>query len=405
MYTAERNPLPTAAGVRQAVVRLAVLGPVLIVSLALALMIATRLNEYHGNLAGFILFGRDYVRYTHPPGGAPVESPQGYDGQFYWIEANDPLLLRRATVADMVGPAGYHFQRPAYPALAYALALGRRSALPVSMLAVNVLAILGLTLGLALFCRRRGWSVWWSLAVGALPGLLMPALRDLTDPLATAMMLGGLLAWYGRRRWGAAALLTIAVLAREPMAVAVVAILLDSIVSAWGARRDRAALARTARFAWPSVVVPTVAYAAWQLYIRLAIPQIPGSVSVGVTAAPAGALSLTGLAARISPMLHGFGSLVSAWELVYVALTAVALGVAVWLARRGGVAALTALLCAATLTLIPFDDQWVLSRYTAPLFGALLLAGLVERRSRAARAVCLAAAAASVFLPWVITGI
>ncbi len=402
MYSAQRNAPATAAGIRLAARRLTVAAPVLVVALVLAMLIGSRLGDYHGNPAGFILFGQRFARYTHPPAGAPVLSPQGYDGQFYWIEAGDPLLLRRSTVADMVGPAGYHFQRPAYPALAYLLALGRRAALPWAMLAVNVLAVLGLTAAFAVFCRRRGWSVWWALAVGALPGLLMPTLRDLTDPLATATMLGALLAWRSERRWAAALLLSISVLSRETGAVAVAAILLEALVRCARARRDRRAVLALVRLAWPPVVVPTAAYAAWQAYVRLTVPHIPGSVSVAATAAPAG--SPLAFLSKLAPMLHGFGSAVSSWDLVYAALMLAAMALSVWLARRGLAAGVSALGLAAVLLLVPFDDQWVLARYTAPLFGALLISGL-EQRSRTARSLAAAAGAMSLFLPWVITGI
>lgn len=401
MYTAEQSTLPRAAGIRLAARRLAVLGPVVAVALVLALLIASRLGDYHGNPAGFILFGRDFVSHTHPPANAPVLSPMGYDGQFYWIEAGDPLLLHRSTIVDMVGPAGYHFQRPAYPALAWLLALGNRSVLPISMLAVNVLAVLGLTLAFALFCRRRGWSVWWALAVGALPGLLMPTLRDLTDPLATCAMLGGLLAWRSERRWSAAALLSLAALSRESMAVAVAAVLVDAGWRAWRARRDRAQLGRIVRLAWPPVLMPAALYAAWQVYLRLQVPAIHGSVQVAASAAPSG--TVTGFFDRLSPMLQGLGAATSRWELAYVGLMLAGMLAAIPLVRRGGAVGVTALLFAAMLLLVPFDDQWGITRYTAPLFGALLLAGL-EQRSRPVKVLCAAAAGMSAFLPWVIVG-
>ncbi len=101
------------------------LGPVLVVAVVLGFLIAARLSTYHGNAAGFVLFGQRYVHYTHPPAGAPINSPDGYDGQFYWLQATDPLLLHHSTLADIHNTApGYHLQRPAYPALAYALAAG-----------------------------------------------------------------------------------------------------------------------------------------------------------------------------------------------------------------------------------------------------------------------------------------
>ena len=170
-----------------------VLAPVLVVAVVLGFLIASRLVVYHGNATGFVLFGRTTSGSPIPPAGAPINSPAGYDGQFYWIQANDPLLLRGSTLADLHATApGYHLQRLAYPRwpspsppVSAARCHGR-------LLAVNVLAVLGHhrrrspPTRAAAAGRRGGRS-----RSGLTPGLLMPTLRDLSDPLATASMLAG----------------------------------------------------------------------------------------------------------------------------------------------------------------------------------------------------------------------
>ena len=404
VLAAKQNAPFTITGFRLALKPLALAGPVLVVAFVLGLLVISRIQSYHDNPAGFIAFGKQGVQYTHPPRGAPLDSPFGYDGQFYWIQANDPLLLKRSTIADMRGPgAGYHFQRPAYPALAFLLALGQRDLLPWTMLAVNILAVLGITLAFAIYCRRQGWSSWWALAVGLTPGLLMPSLRDLTDPLAIAAMLGGVLAWQADRRWWAAGLLTTAVLSRESMIAAVVAIGVAACVGCWRARHQRGAVRRIVAQTWPAIVVPAAAFLAWQAYIRFQVPTVPGSATAGTTAPPGG-WSLTAFVDQIRQFLHGVSGTLGSWDVVYLALTLAAMVVAIVLARRGSAAGVAALLFAATLTVISFGDQWGITRYSAPLFAMLLLGGL-EQRSRVAVGLCVAASATSIFLPWVITGL
>jgi len=100
----------------------------------------------------------------------------------------------------------------AYPALAGALSLGSDGALPWTLLGLDVLAVLALSAGAAAFLRAEGRSGWWALAIGLSPGLMLALLRDLSDPVATAAGLGGLMAWHHRRRGIATALLTLAVL-------------------------------------------------------------------------------------------------------------------------------------------------------------------------------------------------
>lgn len=382
--------------------RLAVAAPVLVVLAVLSILVTAGLQIYHGNPTGFTLFGSRFVQDTHPPPGALHNSPIGYDGQFYWIEARDPLLLFRSTFADMRGPGGgYHFQRPAYPALAYLLAAGQESALPWTMLLVNVLAILGVTALLSVYCRRRGRSPMWALAVGLTPGLLMPALRDLTDPLATAAAVGGLIAWYSERRWWSALLLSVAVLSREPLGIVVVGVAVETAVRAWRARRDRQELRRTWARSWPVMAAPVAAYAAWQIYIRVQTPAIPGTATVGATGPPQSP-SLSRVWERVHALLNTAIPQVASWEILYLVLIVVAAVAALRLALRGSAAGVAALLMAATLLIIAFGDQWGLTRYSAPVF-AMVLLGSLEHRSRLATAACALAAAMSLGLPWVVS--
>lgn len=102
-----------------------VVAPVLVVALGLGLTVGPRLVAYHGNPTGFIQFGRQFAHDTHPPAGAIVGSPIGYDGQFIWIHARDPFVLHESTLAELdAAGRGYDLQRVAYPALAALLAAG-----------------------------------------------------------------------------------------------------------------------------------------------------------------------------------------------------------------------------------------------------------------------------------------
>ncbi len=376
-----------------------VAGPVVVVAVGLAILIGARLLVYHGNPTGLIQFGERTVQYTHPPRGAVVESAAGYDGQFYWIQANDPLLLHRATVPDLRGAApGYHLQRPAYPALAYLLAAGQRTAIPWTMLAVNLLAVLGIAAGFAEYARRQGWSVWWALAVGLMPGLVLATMRDLSDPLAVACMLGGLLMFERGRRWWAAGLLSVAVLAREPMTLAVVALAIDAVARWWRLRHESGALRRVAGHAWPAVVVPAAAFLGWQAYIHARYGS--GAAAAGQPVLP----PFRDFVVEARRAIRDEPPLQAAWEVANLALILAAVGAAVSLLRRGvTTASVAAVLFALNLTVIIFADQWGETRYSAPLFAALLLSGL-DRRSRVSVSICAAVAAMTVLVPIAVAG-
>lgn len=387
-------------------------GPVLVVALGLTLLIVPRLVAYHGNPSGFVQFGHQFAPETRPPHGAIIGSPIGYDGQFYWIQARDPLVLHPSTLADIdAAGRGYNLQRVAYPALAALLAVGQVGALPWTLLAVNVIAVLALTAMLAAYARHRGRSVWWALAIALTPGIVMGTLRDLSDPLATAAMLGGLICYErGRREW-AAALLTLGVLAREPMIVAVVAVGIDILAGMW---RDRSAPQgrRRAARAWPVVIIPVLAFVGWQLYTRsLTVPVAPsGAIATKNASTAAAARAPAGSDVLQLPPLNDFSIEIHRtlkidpvpariWDLAYIALVLAGMATAVALLRRGPKApTVTAVLTGVVLAVIFFGDQWGISRYGAPLFGALLLAGL-GNALRGPPRLCAAAALLTVLVP------
>jgi hypothetical protein len=365
-------------------------GPAIVVGLALALCVASGLAAHHGNPTGFIRFGSRWAAAFQPPPHAVLVPGTGYDGQYFWALARDPLVLQARTLG-VFQFQGFRLQRVAYPVLADLLAGGRQGALPWTLLAVNVLAILGITVAFSQYAIRRGWSGWWGLAVGLLPGFAYALLGDLSDALAVAAMLGGLLAWRRDRRWLAAGLLSVAVLAREPMALAVLAL---AVTGAARAGRGRGRAARLKRELFPLVVLPTLVFIGWQLYIRArlgASTSAPGSAFT----APFG-----GIAAELRHALAAGSTVDAIWDVCYLVLMCAGIAVAIELVRRRASApAVAALLFALTLPFLSFGGAWSYTRLSAPMFACLLLTGL-ERRSRAALAICVAVAALGVLVPF-----
>lgn len=274
--------------------------------------------------------------------------------------------------------------------------------------------MLAITAAVAAYARSVGRSVWWALAVGLTPGLVMGTLRDLGDPLATTAMLGGLIAYERGRRWPAAMLLTLGVLAREPMIVAVAAVGIDMLSGLWRARSASDSRRRVAR-AWPVVIVPVLFFVGWQLYTRsLTLPAVASAPlaharATSITRAPAGSDTLN------LPPFNDFKDEIrrtttidtpaaTVWDLVYIALVLAGMVAAVAALRRGPWAStVTAVLSAAVVTVIFFGDQWGISRYGAPMFGALLLSGL-RAGVRASPRLCAAAAALTLLVPFVVPG-
>ena len=147
----------------------------------------------------------------------PTDSKVGYDGQFYYFLAVDPKHGR-----DYIEQPGLIYSRIGYPMTVRALSAGNASVIPYMMVLVNVLAVIGGTLAIAFFLRRRGLSPALALVYGLFPGLVLAVLRDLTEPLAFGLAAVGLVVFNPRskrRLLASASLFGLAMLTRETVAL------------------------------------------------------------------------------------------------------------------------------------------------------------------------------------------
>lgn len=118
------------------------------------------------------------------------------------------------TVSSICSSPSIPHARIGYPLLGRATSLGRAHAVPYSMLAINLLAIIGGTLAFAVWLAREGRSPWFAALYGLWPGMVFAVFRDLSEPLAYLCVAAALLV-FRRSVWGACALLALALLTRE----------------------------------------------------------------------------------------------------------------------------------------------------------------------------------------------
>lgn len=218
-----------------------------------AVLVSSRI-EQHG-VRWFVHLGRQFLTASTrsdvitPALGA--QSPVGYDGQYYYALAADPVHARYY----MPGSAGYVYSRVFYPAAARAVSLGSTDAIPYAMLAINLVAIAGGTLAVGLWLRAHGAPPWPAALFGLYPGMIFTAFRDLTEPLAFALAAVAVLVFderRARRLVGSAVLFALAALTREtvvPFALAGAAALALADGRAPGTWRSAAAWRRPLLFA------------------------------------------------------------------------------------------------------------------------------------------------------------
>ena len=160
-----------------------------VVLLLYGIWLGILLPHSHG-ARDFINIGRLYIlrghgsTLIHPdPYTDSLANPGGFDGQFAYYIALDPL--HATTYLDQ---PSYRLARILYPLLARALALGQPAAIPYTLLAVNWLALGGGTLALAAWLRRHNISAWFALIYGLYPGFLESLRYDLTEPLCYGLV-------------------------------------------------------------------------------------------------------------------------------------------------------------------------------------------------------------------------
>ena len=234
---------------------------------AVAFTLARWQTWAHGSISRFILVGRHFAVVSQLPHGMPLVKTYGYDGQFFYRLALNPLNLHH-TAYGITMDRPYRYMRIGYPALTWLVSFGQHNLVPVMLVVVNIAAVgaLGYLGGMFAVDGRRH----------ALAGLLMPGYfglltslsRDTAEPLSAVCLVAGLLAVRRRRPVLAAMLLAFGALTRETVMVAVAAL---AVMRVLGIVRGRARPGRQ-DLAW---AIPAAAFGAWQVVVRAATGSVP----------------------------------------------------------------------------------------------------------------------------------
>jgi len=157
-----------------------------VVPLFYGIVLAILVPRSHGGL-DFAWIGRMFAQRAIPGAplkvGPPYANAGGYDGQFSYYIALDPLRA-----PPYIDDPSYRYSRIVYPMLARALALGQPALIPYTLILINWLALAGGALAVAALLHRRGVSPWFALVYALYPGLVLSLRRDLTEPLAFAFV-------------------------------------------------------------------------------------------------------------------------------------------------------------------------------------------------------------------------
>ncbi len=177
--------------------------PWLVVTILSLIYVVFTIAQNNGDPLALVTIG---TRFSE---GNPVGT-EGYDGQFVYYIARDP-----STAAQYIDVPAYRFQRILLPLLGRLLAFGQESLIPWTLLIVNVVALGAGTALMERLLTEHGANRWYALSYGLTIGTFGSVRLSLPEPLAYALVLGGIvLASRGRWLWSAF-LFSLAALAKE----------------------------------------------------------------------------------------------------------------------------------------------------------------------------------------------
>lgn len=184
----------------------------------------------------------------------------GHDGRFFFIQGNDPFLLKPSDNAAILDRPTYRSQRMLYPLLAGLGGAASPTGVVWGLMVVNLVALGGGAAALARYAQSYGRSPWFGLAFPLNPGLMSELTLDGAGVVAFAFTCGAvLLMSTGRRGWSIL-LLTCSALSREVMLTAA----FGAAVWLWRQGAKRSAT-------WHAAV-PLASVGLWAAYVRLRIP-------------------------------------------------------------------------------------------------------------------------------------
>ncbi len=188
----------------------------------------------------------------------------GHDGHFFFMQAMDPFFLAPDDHAAFLDRPTYRAQRMLYPAIAGFGGLLPATGVAWSLLIVNLVAVGAGTWLTALLAQKLGLSPVFGLAFLINPGVFVPAVIDTAEVLAMVFLVASMLFILDSQWKTASVFLTLAVLSRETMLLAVFGLI--------------GYLAVTQRKVSKALFAPVVAAALWWGYARLRIGYLSGEI-------------------------------------------------------------------------------------------------------------------------------
>ncbi len=178
--------------------------PAVIVAICYGALIALVAFTKHYSMLDFVHLGTIWT--NHDPSGT-----WGYDGQFYYQLAHNPLQAYQ-----YMDNAPFREQHILYPLVVGLLSAGQTVLIPIMLLLVNVVSVVLTVELLGRLLVKYGFSPWFSLAIGLYFGQAAGTLFDTAEPFTYFLICLGMWLVLEKAQFVPAALMMgLATLSRE----------------------------------------------------------------------------------------------------------------------------------------------------------------------------------------------
>jgi hypothetical protein len=241
-----------------------------------ATFIGTLLVKAEGDPSLLVHAGPPWTSEEGARGSLTVQrADEAFDGQFFYRIGTAPWSTAETEHGVTFDLPALRNARWGYGALAWLVSFGDPDLVPWALIAVNLAAAAAVGAIGGGLARGRGRHAAWGLLLFAWPGFAYSLSLDTSELVASAFLLGGLLALdrgIAAGRWlGAAALFGAAIVVRDTTAVVPFGVLVAGL---WALRPNQ-----PDRSGGPTMVraglAPLVLFVVWQVVARIRFGSLP----------------------------------------------------------------------------------------------------------------------------------
>ncbi len=231
------------------------------------------------NILAFVSIGEEYIdREVIEIEVGDALSLGGYDGQFYYQLALNPLRTETVWEGLRIDNTVYRQQRIVYPFLGFMLSFGIQDLVPYTLVFINFLAVLCLYIfGRKLFEELK-FKPDYALFLAFYPGVIISFSRSLVEPFALLFLILSLLLLVRKRFYWSTLMLFLAILTKETFLLVAVAAGMVWLFDFFGKRSDL-------KIKFYYFFVPLLLWLGWQYWLWTiwgTLPALSGGGNLGL---------------------------------------------------------------------------------------------------------------------------